>query len=112
VGRADATVNHLSGEYTKLGLEVMKRGGTQVICGRTAGAKSEFPTARFFLKQQSIVGSTMGTQPELEDLVSLVEDGSLQPVVNATYSLDGTRDAFEEMVERDAFGKLVVEPTE
>jgi len=112
VGRVDATLNHLSGEYTKLGLEVMKRGGTQVICGRTAGAKSEFSTARFFLKQQSIVGSTMGTQPELEDLVRLVEEGSLEPVVNATYSLDETRDAFEDMVDRDAFGKLIVEPTE
>jgi len=111
VGRVDAAINHLSGEYTKLCLEVMKRGGTQVICGRTAGGKSEFPTARFFLKQQSIVGSTMGTQPELEELVSLVEEGSVDPVIDETYTLEETQDAFEDMVKRDAFGKLIIEPT-
>jgi NADPH2:quinone reductase len=110
VGRADATVNHLAGEFTQLGLEVTKRGGTQTVCGRTAAAKSEFFAPSFFLKQQEIVGSTMGTQPELEKLVRMVTDGALEPVVGATYTLDETRDAFADMYDREAFGKLVVEP--
>ncbi|MCX2818957.1 MAG: D-arabinose 1-dehydrogenase-like Zn-dependent alcohol dehydrogenase [Methanobacteriota archaeon] len=110
VGRVDATVNHLAGEFTQLGLEVTKRGGTQAICGRTAGATSEIFAPKFFLHQQEIVGSTMGTQPELENLVRLVADGKLEPVVGATYTLEETRQAFADMDDRDAFGKLVVEP--
>lgn len=111
VGRADATINHLAGEFTQLGLKVTKRGGTQAICGRTAGATSEFFAPKFFLQQQEIVGSTMGTQPELGSLVRLVADGALKPAVGARYTLEETRDAFADMDERDAFGKLIVEPS-
>jgi NADPH2:quinone reductase len=110
VGQVDATLNHLAGEYTKLGLKVMKRGGTQVICGRTAGATSEIGVAPFFLNHHEIVGSTMGTQPELATLVDLVAGGDLEPVVGGTYPLAETGQAFADMEDREAFGKLVVEP--
>jgi NADPH2:quinone reductase len=110
IGQVDAAINHLAGEFTQKALEVTKRGGTQVICGRTAGPTSEFFAPKFFLQQQEIVGSTMGTQPELEKLVGLVADGRLEPVVGGTYALDGTREAFADMDDRTAFGKLVVEP--
>ena len=110
IGEADAVLNHLAGEYVEVGLEAMRRGGTQVVCGRTAGRKSEFGAAPFFLGHQEIVGSTMGTQPELETLVSLVADDELDPVVGGTFSLEGTDEAFREMAERSVFGKLVVEP--
>jgi NADPH2:quinone reductase len=112
VEQVDAVINHLSGEYTKLGLRLMKRGGTQAICGGTAASKNEFSTPPFFLNQQEIVGSTMGTQPELEKLVRLVEGGEFDPVVDETYALEETRDAFADMEDRDAFGKLVIEPTQ
>jgi NADPH:quinone reductase-like Zn-dependent oxidoreductase len=110
VGQVDATLNHLAGEYTKLGLKVLKRGGKQVICGRTAGPKCEFDAAPFFLGHNEVIGSTMGTQPELATLVDLVADGGLEPVVSRTYSLEETGQAFADMEDREAFGKLVVEP--
>lgn len=110
VGEADAVLNHLAGEYVEVGLEVLRRGGKQVVCGRTAGRTSEFSAAPFFLQHQEIIGSTMGTQPELGTLVSLVADGDLDPVVGGTYPLAGTDEAFREMAERSVFGKLVVEP--
>jgi NADPH:quinone reductase-like Zn-dependent oxidoreductase len=110
VGMVDATLNHLAGEFTEVGLKVMKRGGTMVVCGRTAGPTCEFKAAPFFLKHQEVVGSTMGTQPELETLVDLVSEGQLDPVVSETYSLAETGQAFADMQDREAFGKLVVEP--
>ncbi|PSP48696.1 alcohol dehydrogenase [Halobacteriales archaeon QH_7_69_31] len=111
IGRPDAVINHLGGPYTQAGLEVMRRGGTMVICGRTAAPTSEFDLAPFFLRHESIVGSTMGTQPELETLVDLLADGAFDPPVGDTYPLTATGDAFDDMLRRDAFGKLVVEPS-
>jgi NADPH2:quinone reductase len=111
VGQPDAVVNHLGGPYTQAGLEVMRRGGTMVICGRTAGPTSEFELSPFFLRHESIVGSTMGTQPELETLVALLADDAFRPPVGDTYELAATGDAFDDMLDRDAFGKLVVEPS-
>jgi NADPH:quinone reductase-like Zn-dependent oxidoreductase len=110
VGRTDAVLNHLAGEYVEAGLKLLRRGGTQVVCGRTAGRRSEFGAAPFFLQHQEILGSTMGTQPELGTLVGLVADGDLEPVVGGTYPLAGTDEAFGAMADRSVFGKLVVEP--
>ena len=110
VGEVDAVLNHLAGEYVEAGLKVLRRGGKQVVCGRTAGRKSEFGAAPFFLGHREIIGSTMGTQPELEKLVGLVADGELDPVVGGTYPLAETDEAFREMAERGVFGKLIVEP--
>jgi NADPH:quinone reductase-like Zn-dependent oxidoreductase len=112
IGSVDAVMNHLSGEYTQVGLQVMKRGGTMAVCGATAGPTSEFETAPFFLRHETIVGSTMGTQPELATLVDLLDEGAYDPPVGDTYSLEETGQAFDDMLERDAFGKLVVEPAQ
>ena len=110
IGRPDAVVNHLGGAFTQAGLEVMERGGTMVICGRTAAPTSEFDLAPFFLRHEEIIGSTMGTQPELTTLVELLAGGAFDPPVDAIYPLAETGAAFDDMIRRDAFGKLVVEP--
>jgi len=110
VGRPDATLNHLAGEYAQVAMEVMGRTGVQVICGRTAGPDFTVETAPFFLGHQSVHGPTMGTQPELERLVEFVAEGALEPVVDRTYPLAETGEAFRDMVERDMVGKLVVTP--
>lgn len=111
IDRPDAVMNHLGGEYTQAGLEAMKRGGTMAICGATAGPDSTVTLAPFFLRHERIVGSTMGTQPELETLVELLADGAYEPPVGETYALEETGRAFDDMIERDAFGKLVIEPS-
>jgi len=108
VGRPDAVVNHLGGVYTGLGLDVMRRGGRMVICGRTAGPTSEIDIANLFRNHHRVIGSTMGTQADLERLVDLVASGDLSPRIDRTFTLDETGDAFATMRDRDTLGKLVV----
>ena len=109
-GHVDAVVNHLGGEYSKLGQSVLRRGGRMVVCGRTAGGTSEFRVADLFLRHKEIVGSTMGTQGDLQRLVGFVADGELSPVVDRTYPLAETGAAFAAMAGDDSVGKTVVEP--
>ncbi|QPV64724.1 zinc-binding dehydrogenase [Halosimplex litoreum] len=106
----DAVLNHLGGAYSKVGQSVLRRGGTMVVCGRTAGGTSEFDVADLFLAHKRIVGSTMGTQPDLQRLVELVADEAFSPVIDETYPLAETGAAFAAMQERESVGKLVVEP--
>jgi len=108
IGRPDAVINHLGGVYTGLGLDVMRRGGRMVVCGRTAGPTSEIDIADLFRGHKRVVGSTMGTQADLERLVELVAAGDLDPRIDQTFPLEETRAAFEAMQDRDAIGKLVV----
>ncbi|MFB6206869.1 MAG: alcohol dehydrogenase catalytic domain-containing protein [Haloglomus sp.] len=108
VGTPDAALNHLGGAYTELGLDLLRRGGRMVVCGRTAGSRSEFDVPDLFLGHKRIIGSTMGTQNDLETLVDLVAAGDLDPEVDRTYPLDATGEAFAAMQDREAVGKLLV----
>ncbi|WP_396611916.1 alcohol dehydrogenase catalytic domain-containing protein [Haloferax sp. S1W] len=110
VGTPDAVLNHLGGEYTQLGLDVLRRGGRMVVCGGTAGRYSEIDVPGIFLKHKQLIGSTMGTQPELSTLVELVADGRLTPEIDETYPLAATADAFDAMQNRTSVGKIVVTP--
>lgn len=110
IGEPDAVLNHLGGEYTEMGLNVLRRGGRMIVCGRTAGGTSEINVPRLFLGHKHVVGSTMGTQPDLNTLVKLTTDGALDPIIGKEYELEETSQAFRDMQSRDAFGKLVVRP--
>jgi len=108
IGAPDAVVNHLGGVYTQLGLDVMRRGGRMVVCGRTAGPTSEIDIANLFRGHKRVIGSTMGTQADLERLVDLVAAGDLDPRIDRTFPLEATADAFATMRDRNTLGKLVV----
>lgn len=108
VGTPDAVLNHLGGRYTELGLDVLRRGGRMIVCGRTAGGRSEIDVPDLFLGHKRIVGSTMGTQTDLRTLVDLVAAGELTPEIDGTYPLEETGDAFAAMRNRETVGKLVV----
>jgi NADPH:quinone reductase-like Zn-dependent oxidoreductase len=110
IGTPDAVLNHLGGPYTAVGLDVMRRGGRMVVCGRTAGPTSEIDVPGLYLGHQHVVGSTMGTQTDLERLVDLVADGDLHPQVDHTFPLSETAAAFAAMQERETLGKIVVTP--
>ena len=110
IGSPDAVLNHLGGEYTRLGQDVLRRGGTMVVCGRTAGRESTIDVPGLFLGHERIVGSTMGTQDDLRRLVDLVAAGTLEPEIDRTFPLEGTGAAFATMQDRESVGKLVVEP--
>jgi NADPH:quinone reductase-like Zn-dependent oxidoreductase len=110
IGEPDAVLNHLGGEYTEMGLDVLRRGGRMVVCGRTAGDTSEIDVSGLFRRHKRVIGSTMGTQSDLATLVQLVADGAFDPVIGDKYSLDATGQAFADMKNRDAFGKLMIHP--
>ncbi|MFB6171659.1 MAG: alcohol dehydrogenase catalytic domain-containing protein [Haloarculaceae archaeon] len=110
LGRADAMLNHLGGEYTSLGVKAVKRGCPVVICGRTAGGVSEIDVQRLFLSHKEVIGSTMGTQGDLAAIVQLVADGHFEPAIGEEYALDETDRAFHDMEDRDAFGQQLIRP--
>lgn len=110
IGETGTVLNHLGGEYTDLGLQTLRHGGRVVVCGRTAGGTSEISVPAMFLGPTQLIGSTMGTQGDLERLVEFVADGAFDPVIGGEYALDETGQAFADMQERGKVGKLVVKP--
>lgn len=82
--------------------------GRIVVYGATTGAKVGLHLAHLFWKQLSVIGSTMSSRAEFEEVMSLVADGTLAAVVDDVLPLERIREAHERLEAGDVFGKLVL----
>lgn len=83
--------------------------GRLVTCGGTTGPKVSTDVRRLFWFQYDIMGSTMGSHREYQEVARLAAQGKLWPVIDRIFPLsDGPR-AFERLSEDDHFGKVVID---
>jgi NADPH:quinone reductase-like Zn-dependent oxidoreductase len=84
--------------------------GRLVTFGATTGALGETEIRLVFWRQLSIMGSTMGNPAEFREVMGLVFDGRLEPVIHAVLPLTDIRAAHEMLEGGKVFGKLVMVP--
>jgi NADPH2:quinone reductase len=84
--------------------------GRLVTYGATTGSRGSTEIRVVFWKQLSILGSTMGSPREFREVMRLVFEGRLKPVVHEVLPLDEARRAHELLETGEAFGKLVLAP--
>ena len=63
-----------------------------------------------FWKQLDILGSTMGTPGEMDDVMAKVFDGTFEPRVRAVLPMSEAARAHEMLENREGFGSVVVVP--
>lgn len=89
-------------------LSVLRSGGRMVTLGATTGPDVELSLRDLFFRQISLLGTSMGSAREFSQMVALVAEHRVRPVVHHVYDLaDGPR-ALAELASGDQFGKLVV----
>jgi NADPH2:quinone reductase len=99
------------GEVTwERSLRSLTKGGRLVTCGATSGSKAMTNVSLVFWKQLEILGSTMSSRSELRDVLKLVWNGSLTPVVDSVLPLSEAKKAHERLERGEQFGKIVLEP--
>ena len=91
-------------------IRALTKDGCYVTCGATSGATAQVDVGLMFWKQVRLLGSTMGTRKELKDVLKLVWQEKLNPIVDRTLPLSELRTAHELIENRQVFGKLVIEP--
>ncbi len=85
-------------------------GGRLVTCGSTTGPNGVTDIRQLFWKQASILGSTMGTQEDLQDVIDMVAAGKVRVVVDSVWPLEQTKEAVAKMERGEMIGKIVVTP--
>ena len=85
-------------------------GGRITTVGATTGFDPLTDLRHVFFRQISILGSTMGTAGDLLEVLKLVGEGKLRPVVDRVLPLAEARKGQELLSERAQFGKLVLVP--
>ena len=105
----DVVFEHVGAETFEKSLRALTKGGRLVTCGATAGADVTINLRLVFFKLLSILGSTMGSVAELQEIFRHVEAGRLRPVVDRVLPWDQVAEGHRILEVREAFGKVVLE---
>jgi NADPH:quinone reductase-like Zn-dependent oxidoreductase len=105
--KADVVIDSAGGATWATAMSALRPGGRLVLCGGTAGSKVELSLPRLFFGHNEVIGSTMGTFAEFEELSALVAAG-LPVVVDSVYPLADYPAALARLAAGDQFGKVVL----
>jgi NADPH:quinone reductase-like Zn-dependent oxidoreductase len=107
---ADLVVEHIGPATWKTSMAVLARNGRLVTCGGTTGPIVEIALPHLFIKNQSVLGSTMGPRSAFPEIFAGVASGVFRPVVERVLPLSQAREAHERLESREVVGKLVLVP--
>lgn len=108
--RVDAVLDTVGEATWRHSLRSVQAGGVIVCAGATSGPNPPADLRRVFYRQLRIVGSMMGTRRELTQLIRMLGDTGLRPVIDATYPLAEAHAAYRQMNAGELFGKIVLTP--
>lgn len=104
----DVIIDSTGGPAFPLLVKSLAQGGRLVTCGTTGGHDAAIDLRYVFWKQLSLLGSTMAPKARLLNLLDLVKDGRLRPVVDRVMPLAEVAEAHRILESRQVFGKLVL----
>jgi zinc-binding alcohol dehydrogenase/oxidoreductase len=104
----DVIIDSSGGDGFGQFVDLASPGARIVNFGRTAGSIANFNIRKFFWKQLTLFGSTMGTPDEFLSLLKFIENKKIKPVIDHVYPLEKIVDAFDRMKNGNQFGKIIL----
>jgi NADPH:quinone reductase-like Zn-dependent oxidoreductase len=106
--RVDAVMETVGAATYAHSARSLKPGGRIVISGATSGANPPAELNRFFFLQLELVGSTMGTKQELQDLIAFLRTSGVRPRIDRTIPMEQAAEGLAAMASGDLVGKIVL----
>ncbi|HMU93566.1 MAG TPA: zinc-binding dehydrogenase [Anaerolineales bacterium] len=104
----DAVVDNV-GTTFPLSLRILRKGGRLLTVGNSGAPRFEIDNRYIFAKHLSIIGSTMSTLADFAEVMDLVVDGRLQPIIDRTFPLKEAAAAQERLWNGENFGKITLD---
>ena len=108
LGGVDLVVETVGEATWKDSLAAVKPGGRVTVCGATSGPNPPAQLHRFWWKQLTVYGSTMGTRADFLGAYDLVRSGRARVHVDSTFPLAEIRAAHERLERGEQLGKIVL----
>jgi NADPH:quinone reductase-like Zn-dependent oxidoreductase len=108
--RVDAVVESVGKATWEHSIKSLRPGGRLVVTGSTSGHEAVSDLRRLFFLQLEVIGSTMGTRDELEDMLAFMAAKDVKPTIDRTLPLADGREGLAAMAGGELFGKVVVTP--
>ena len=116
---ADVVYDPVGGAYSEAAMRALAWHGRLLVIGFAAGDIPKIPLNLALLKERSIVGVYWGDSVKhdlkghLANMLQLQEwfaAGKIKPVISERFSLDRAAEAIQRVAQRQAKGKIVVNP--
>lgn len=91
-----------------LSLRAARRGGRVLTVGNTGGPKVEIDNRYIFAKHLSLIGSTMGTRADFTEVMGLIFEGRLHPVLDKAFPLAEAELAHGRLEAGEQLGKITL----
>jgi NADPH:quinone reductase-like Zn-dependent oxidoreductase len=108
--QADVVFENVGAATWAKSLKALAPAGRLVTCGGTAGSKVELSLPRLFFKQHEIIGSTMGSYAEFDEVTTMVARTGVPVIVDEVLDgLDRFPAALDRLTKGDQLGKIVID---
>jgi zinc-binding alcohol dehydrogenase/oxidoreductase len=109
IGSVDVVIDSVGGEAVWEGaLACLRRGGRLVSFADTGGDYGRVLLARLFLEHQRIIGTTLGSPREFDELLAHCATAVWRPVIDSVFPLSEAAAAHERLDAPERFGKIVL----
>lgn len=109
-GGVDVVVNFTGGDTWRPSLKCLKRGGTLLVCGATAGHDPAEDLRYVWSFELNIKGSNSFYDDNLKALLDLVADGRIRPLIDRRLPLEEAARGLALIRDREVLGKVIVNP--
>ncbi|MHB8585622.1 MAG: zinc-binding dehydrogenase [Thermoplasmatota archaeon] len=106
----DVVMDQVGADTYTDAIRSLRRGGRYVTCGATTGNAPPAELHYIFWNQLDVLGSTMANLTQTKEVMNLVFEGKLRPVIDRVLPLEKVADAQRALEERTHFGKIVIRP--
>jgi len=106
----DVIVEHVGQAVWEACFDSLATYGRLVTCGVTSGGEVKLNVQALFGRQRTILGSFMGGKGELMDVLKLIGQRKLKPVIDSVFPLAEAQAAQKKMQDRNFFGKILLRP--
>ena len=105
--KVDLVIESVGAATFNQSLDQLRRGGTLVAFGASAGDTVDFNLRKFFYGQYNLLGSTMASGEELREMLDFIAQHDIKPVMDKRYDLSEYDAAFDRMENAGMMGKIV-----
>ena len=109
-GGVNVVVNFTGGDTWAPTLRCVKRGGSILVCGATAGYDPKEDLRYVWSFELKIIGSNSFYDENLTALMDLIAAGRMKPVIDEVLPLEKAVDGLRLIENRQVFGKVVITP--
>lgn len=109
-GGVDVVINFTGGDTWVPSLKCLKRGGTLLVCGATAGHAPQEDLRYVWSFELNIKGSNSFYEDNLVGLLELVASGRIEPLIDRVLPLEQAAAGLALIQDREVLGKVIVAP--